>query len=275
MLTIETEIQNQVELLRDILGNVQVAFALQDCEIAGNTATISSDKLISALLPLLSRVVNAQDDLNFDEEDPDDYIPPLEVAHVSPRNDDPGYRQAKSSHVTQWARDLLDSAELKPGGAVMPIPVTHRDDMPEADRLLHAKLGETREDYLGKRAGMHSIHVPSPADAEKELLGSLGIVDTLDQRLFLLQLAFMADRRADLNEQGLLVQVIDTLSGLLKSIREGMSEGAEAVFHEVFATGTAESHTMGQLNDEETGEPVDAWIVQWELPDELVMAVLI
>ncbi|MBU2831876.1 hypothetical protein [Acidithiobacillus ferriphilus] len=269
-------------MLADLLEGdaAPISVPVSACEVHGLTLTIQREALLDAITVVAERMAQIEQTAGvWDGDDGwggDAPVPKRPtVAHVSPRNDDPGYRQAKSSHVTQWARDLLDSAELKPVGAVMPIPVTHRDDMPEADRLLHAKLGETREDYLGKRAGMHSIHVPSPADAEKELLGSLGIVDTLDQRLFLLQLAFMADRRADLNEQGLLVQVIDTLSGLLKSIREGMSEGAAAVFHEVFATGTAESHTLGQLNDDETGEPVDAWIVQWELPDELVMAVLI
>lgn len=52
---------------------MQVPVAMQDCDMSGNTVVIPAEKLISALRPFLSRVIDAQQEgLTFDEE-PGDY----------------------------------------------------------------------------------------------------------------------------------------------------------------------------------------------------------
>ncbi|BDB13324.1 hypothetical protein [Acidithiobacillus ferrooxidans] len=277
--------EQQIELLEslgDVVEGLTVSISLSLGEVRGNTLSIAAPAVLKALLLAVdSQTVRNENDMTLDryEEEGIPYtdipvattVADLTVAHVSPRNDDPDYRGARAAFAQERARELLDEQDA---GPLKEFPAIHRDDLPEESRQRHTKISETNEAYLGKQAGVYTVRVPTPVGTEKEALDFLGIPDIPDQKRALLQLAFMADRRADLEDQAPLALVIDALSELLRRIREGMGKGVEDVFREVFAKGDPESYVLGQLDDEETGEPLDAWMVQWELPEKLVLAIL-
>lgn len=271
MMTVKTEVQKQTELLRDILGNVQVPVALQDCEIAGNTVTISSDKLFSALMPFLSRILDAQDDLNFDEEDPDDYYrTPLEVTHTSDRNDDPAYRAARDSFNRFRAEERPAPAW---DGHVAALPVVHRDEMDPDTRALHEAVGETNEQYLGKQGGVYVVTLPPDDSGELTHVREENPFQHAVMQLLLTLTSFCPGALASeetwetIAEMGTVLQA--TFEAFPDDLRRMVAAGAFLI-----SGAPAVPTVMGQPVDDETGGEMDALLLQFSLPDQLVMVVL-
>lgn len=184
------------------------------------------------------------------------------VAYVSPRNNEPAYLEAKK----QWAANLsharLDRVQTQEN--ISQLPPWHRDDMPEAGRSLAAKVGETVEQYAGKQTTLCVVSVPDPDASAKQLLELHGIKTLFDQKVVLL---FLTLRNP-------LPLVEDywafPLNPLLAETRAGLTESVFTTLGAVVESDVSFSF-LGQIYDEVRDEPVNAWVVQWEMPDYLVM----
>lgn len=194
------------------------------------------------------------------EEDGQLPVPTLDTVHVSPRNGDPAYQEAKAMSAAERAQDLLDRVVHEEN--VASFPVTHRDAMSEDQRQMEEWAGRLSEDALGKQSTLQVIHLPPLEPETQQSLADMGWVTPLEQRAFLLLTAFRSSVQAD-----------ERTAVLLSAVRDAVPEATAADLREVVAQDIPLSMASPVI-DEETGEDQDAFFLQWVLPDKVLVVIL-
>lgn len=285
-LDVKSDMQQWLADLRDLLDDKPVIVTRNhgmDLRVREDDVLIPGDMLIDALMDaLIPHLVDESGlcDVDFDaeEDDPDDYYAPppevihtpLEVTHTSDRDDDPAYRAARDSFNRF-------RAEERPApvwdGSVAALPVVHRDEMDPDTRALHESVGETNEQYLGKQGGVYVVTLP-PDDSGKltHMRGENPFQHAVMQLLLTLT-SFCPGALASeetwetIAEMGTVLQA--TFEAFPDDLRRMVAAGAFLI-----SGAPAVPTVVGQPVDDETGGEMDALLLQFRLPDQLVMVVL-
>lgn len=229
------------------------------CDVGADVVAIPAWVVIRTLAEVMS-VDDEWDGVDGFEEDGQPPIPTLDTVHVSPRNSDPAYREAKAMSASERSQELRNRVVLDRNVATF--PVTHRDAMSEDQRQMEEWAGRLSEDVLGKQSTLQVIHLPPLEPETQQALADMGWVTPLEQRAFLLLTAFRSN-----------VQTDERTAALLSAVRDAVPEATAADLQEVVAQDIPLS-MASPVVDEETGEDQDAFFLQWVLPEKVLVVIL-
>ena len=226
--------------------------------VDGGEVEVAFDALLDALENRLAGIFEVAD--GFDA-DADEAAPPPDVAHVSPRNNDPAYREAREQFNQIRAAERVANAG---DGPVVPLPVPHRDEMSDSERARAAFVGEVNERYLGKDAGMYVVRMPFRSNDKDIIVGVLyaavvrfSPVATVPEVLS----EFLKNNEVVLH--AVFEQLPDPLRQMVLDNAFVADEGS-----------VPEPTIIGKVDDEDGEVGPDAWMVTFQLPERMVMILL-
>jgi hypothetical protein len=140
-------------------------------------------------------------------------------------------------------------------------------------RALHEAVGETNERYLGTQGGVYVVNLP-PDDSDKlaQVRNENPFKHAVMQLLLTLT-SFCPGALASketwetITEMGTVLQA--TFEAFPDALQQAVVAGAFLI-----AGAIAVPTVMGQPVDDETGEEMDALMLQFNLPDQLVLVIL-
>jgi hypothetical protein len=294
-------VEDMLEFLQTLLSNHSVELDLSGLDIQEDVVVIPAERLIDGLLSCArqnegclletipaglqvggrmgSGLLNiALPDGAWDGDDSGPVVD-ANVVHVSDRNNDPVYREAREN--LDRMRERQDVVR-QPDGPVIKIPVKHRAELDDETRALHEKIGVLNDQYMARSGSIICVNFPAYLDAT--IPGGLTITEAgwLPPPVLLLYLAIIAysPQAVASPEGGAMLKKLEDVTAqafaelpdaLQKLVTDGrfLSEDVGICNPQVVGVVDDDDPEVGADNPER-----EAWLVAWPLPDQLITIIV-